>query len=240
MKFLLLAARNPGDDALEHEQLAFGEILEIGGEALRPWDLLQGPPSFDLVAEHDCVLVGGAGEYGIGDAGEHPWLARFIDFCGELVARGSPTFASCFGFQAMVAAAGGAVKQDVARAEIGTFEVTLTDAGRADPLFGPLGPRFYAQFGHKDRALGVPSGLVNLASSARCAFGAFTVPDKPIYATQFHPELSMERNRDRYFRYVRNYVRPEMPDTAEQMLASFRETPEASSLLRRYMEEMLE
>ena len=35
MKFLLLAARNPGDDALEHEQLAFGEILEIGGEALR-------------------------------------------------------------------------------------------------------------------------------------------------------------------------------------------------------------
>ena len=31
MKFLLLAARNPGDDALEHEQLAFGEILEIGG-----------------------------------------------------------------------------------------------------------------------------------------------------------------------------------------------------------------
>ncbi len=191
------------------------------------------------MAEHDCVLVGGAGEYGIGDAGEHPWLARFIDFCGELAARGSPTFASCFGFQAMVAAAGGAVKPDVARAEIGTFEVTLTDAGGADPLFGPLGPRFYAQFGHKDRALGVPSGLVNLASSARCAFQAFTVQDKPIYATQFHPELSMERNRDRYFRYVRNYVRPEMPDTAEQMLASFRETPEASSLLRRYVEEVI-
>ncbi len=239
MKFLLLQARNPGDDAGEHERLAFREILEIGGAALRSWDLLAGPPPFDLVAEHDCVLVGGAGEYGIGDAGEHPWLARFIDFCGELAARGSPTFASCFGFQAMVAAAGGAVKQDVARAEIGTFEVTLTDAGRADPLFGPLGPRFYAQFGHKDRALGVPSGLVNLASSARCAFQAFTVPDKPIYATQFHPELSMERNRERFHRYIQNYVRPEMPDTAEQMLASFRETTEASSLLRRYVEAML-
>ena len=38
---------------------------------------------------------------------------------------------------------------------------------------------------------------------------------------------------------VRNYVRPEMPDTAEQMLASFRETTKASSLLRRYVESML-
>ncbi len=85
----------------------------------------------------------------------------------------------------------------------------------------------------------MPSGLVNLASSERCAFQALTVPDKPVYATQFHPELSMERNRDRFHRYIQNYVRPEMPDTAEQMLASFRGTPQASSLLRRYVQEML-
>ncbi len=42
MKFLLLAARNPGDNALDHEQLAFGEILEIGGEALRSWESRRG------------------------------------------------------------------------------------------------------------------------------------------------------------------------------------------------------
>ncbi len=239
VKFLLLQARNPGDEALEHEQLAFREILEVDGDAVRPWDLLQGPPSFDLVAEHDCVLVGGAGEYGMEGAGKHPWLARFIDFCGELAARGMPTFASCFGFQAMVAAAGGAVKPDIGRAEIGTFEVTLTEAGRNDPLLGPVGPRFFAQFGHKDHAQAVPSGLINLASSERCAFQALTVPDKPVYATQFHPELSMERNRERFYRYIKNYVRPEMPDTAEQMLASFRGTPQASSLVRRYVQEML-
>ena len=64
--------------------------------------------------------------------------------------------------------------------------------------------------------------------------------DHPFFlGTQFHPELSMERNRERFHRYIQNYVRPEMPDTAQQMLASFRETPQASSLLRRYVQEML-
>jgi GMP synthase (glutamine-hydrolysing) len=239
MRFLLLQARNPGDEALEHEQVAFREILEIDPEALRSWDLLQGPPSFDLVAEHDCVLVGGAGEYGMGDAGKHPWLAAFIDFCAELAARGVPTFASCFGFQTIVVAAGGRVEPDIANAELGTFELTLTDAGCRDPLFGQLAPGFYAQFGHKDHAVEVPSGLLNLARTERCAFQALRVPDKPIYATQFHPELSMERNRERFFCYQARYVRPDLPETPEQVLASFRETPEATSLLRRYVEAVI-
>ena len=42
-------------------------------------------------------MVGGAGEFSIADAASQPWLARFIDFCGELAARRIPTFASCFG-----------------------------------------------------------------------------------------------------------------------------------------------
>ena len=142
MKVLLLQARNPHDDALEHEQLAFRETLGLDEVGLCVWDLLGGPPPFDKVASCDCVMVGGAGEFGIADAARMPWLARFIDFCGELAARRVPTFASCFGFQAMVAAAGGRIETDTTRAELGTFEVTLTEAGRRDPLFGPLGPRF--------------------------------------------------------------------------------------------------
>ncbi len=44
MRFLLLQARNPGDEALEHEQLAFREILEVDGDVVRPWDLGLGTP----------------------------------------------------------------------------------------------------------------------------------------------------------------------------------------------------
>ncbi len=239
MTFRLLQARNPGDAALLHEQSAFRESLGADAEALRSWDLLQGPPPFDVVQESDCVLVGGAGEYGMPDAKDHPWLAQFIDFCGRLAAEGIPTLASCFGFQALVVAAGGQVTTDTSRAEIGTFQVTLTEAGRSDPLFGPLAPGFFAQFGHKDHALGIPSGMVNLACSERCSFQALVVAGKPIYATQFHPELSMAHNRERFFRYMESYARPEMPDTPQQVLASFRETPQASSLMRRFVEEIL-
>ncbi len=148
MTVLLLQARNPGDAVLEHEQSAFRESLGVYAESLRSWDLLKGPPPFDVVQESDCVLVGGAGEYGMPDAKDHPWLAQFIDFCGRLAAEGIPTLASCFGFQALVVAAGGQVTTDTSREEIVTFQVTLTEAGLSDPLFVPLAPGLFAQFGH--------------------------------------------------------------------------------------------
>ena len=88
MKFLLLQARNPGDEAAPHEQVSFRDVLGIRDEELTPWDLLSGTPPADVVDAHGCVLVGGSGEYGVNDAGTHPWLKAFIDFCGTLADRG--------------------------------------------------------------------------------------------------------------------------------------------------------
>ena len=58
-----------------------------------------------------CVLVGGAGEFSVLQAGELPWLRGFIDFMGWLAERGFPTFASCFGFLALVVRKGVAQKE---------------------------------------------------------------------------------------------------------------------------------
>ena len=107
-------------------------------------------------------------------------------------------------------------------------------------MFGGLAPGFLAQFGHKDHALEMPAGMVNLGGSQRCAFQALVVTGKPVYATQFHPELSMARNLERFNRYIPHYTRPDLPDSPQQMLASFRETRQASSLLRRFVEGFLE
>ncbi len=49
----------------------------------------------------------------------------------------------------------------------------------------------------------------------------------------------MAHNRERFFRYVDSYAGTEMPDTPQQVLASFRETPKASSLMRRFVKEIL-
>jgi GMP synthase (glutamine-hydrolysing) len=235
VRFLLLQARAPGDAALQQERLAFAETLGDVAD-LEFWDLLGGPPPLDVVDGCDAVLAGGSGEFGVGDAAEVRWLAQFIDFSAELAGRSTPAFFSCFGFQALVVAAGGRVETDRSRAEAGTFYVRLTEAGERDRLFGLLAPGFYVQLGHKDHAVEIPSGLVHLASSDRSPHQALAVEGKRIYATQFHPELSMARNRERFDTYRDHYERPDLPDTPEAILASFRETPESSSLLRSFAE----
>ncbi len=239
MKLLLLQARNPGDPAGPHELEAFREVLATPEDALRPWDLLTGPPPADVLAEVDVVLVGGSGEYGVGDVAEHPWLRQFVDLMGELSAAGKPTFASCFGFQALVLAGGGEVVTDKRRAEVGTFELHVTEAGREDALFRDLAPRFLAQLGHKDHATRLPAGTVHLAGSERSPYQALKVEGKPIYATQFHPELSMKRNRERFLRYLEAYSDPDMVDPPDKVLAAYRESEGATDLLRRYLTEIL-
>ena len=239
LKFLLLQARNPGDAAQPHELAAFRDALNLPGITIEPYDLLQGRPPRSLIEAHDCVLVGGSGDFGMGDAKDHAWLREFIDLCGDLASDGSPMFASCFGYQALVVAGGGRVETDKSRAEVGTFSIELTEAGHEDPLFGPLAPGFPAQFGHKDHALDVPAGMTNLARSERCPHQALRVEGKPIYATQFHPELSMEQNRERFLNYLEGYSQPDMVDTPEQVLARYVPTLEATSLLEAYARKVL-
>lgn len=239
MDFLLLQARNPGDAAQPHELAAFRAALNLPGIKIEPYDLLLGRPPQSLLERYDCVLVGGSGDFGMGDATRHAWLRAFVDLCGDLASDGIPMFASCFGFQALVVAAGGRVETDKTRAEVGTFHIELTPEGLDDPLFGPLAPGFPAQFGHKDHALDVPQGMTNLARSERCPHQALRVDGKPIYATQFHPELSMEQNRERFLNYLEAYSQPDMVDTPDEVLARYVPTLEATSLLEAFARQVL-
>lgn len=239
MKFLLLQARNPDDSAGPHELAAFQDEMRLGQDQLLPYDLLQGRPPSSLLDEVDCVLVGGSGEFGVGDVGAYPWLAEFIDFMGELAHRKFPTFASCFGFQALVVAGGGEVVTDKSRAEVGTFMLYTTEEGSQDPLFRDVVPEFHAQLGHKDHATRLPAGAVHLARSERSPFQALRIEGAPIYATQFHPELSMERNRERFVRYLEAYSDPEMVDPPEKVFAAYRDSSKASALLNAYIDRVL-
>ena len=62
-----------------------------------------------------------------------PWLDRALDSLRLVYDFRKPTFASCWGFQAMARALGGKVVKDLDRAEIGTHSLYLTEAGLADP-----------------------------------------------------------------------------------------------------------
>ena len=114
----------------------------------------------------------------------------------------------------------------------------LTPAGERDPVFGPLGPGFPAQIGHEDIVTELPAGAVLLASSETVENEAFCFLGRPIYATQFHPELDRAGLIARIARYP-----VYLPLTGASTIEEFRdrtpETPEAESLLPRFLAEVL-
>ncbi len=233
-RFLLLQARKPEDVVRREEWEAFVSKSGLPAENIVPYDLLQGPPAWSLVRTFDGLFVGGSGEFNISDR-SLPHLEATLTFMGEVADRGFPTFASCFGFQLLVQALGGRIIRDEANAEVGTFRVCLTQAGRQDPLFSQLPECFDAQLGHKERADRWPAGLLNLAYSDRSPYQALRVPERPIWATQFHPELDHETNLLRFRRYEAIYKRAFGEEGYREMLARFRPSPHTEGLLRAFL-----
>jgi GMP synthase (glutamine-hydrolysing) len=234
LKILLLQARNHGDLAKTEERQSFAERAGLDLEQIVPHDLLSGPPTLRQVLQHDAMMVGGSGDYYV-SKGNLPGFQQVLDLLQEVVARGHPTFASCFGFQLMAKALGGEIIFDPATMEVGTYELTLTEAGQQDELLGRLPPQFMAQLGRKDRASRIPAGYLHLASSERAPFQAFRIPGQPIWATQFHPELTGEDNRLRFDRYRQGYGSV-MSEAEQQLtLSRFRESPETETLIARFL-----
>ena len=199
-----------------------------------PHNLCDSTPSLADIRRHDALMIGGSGDFNVSER-NLPGFERYLDLLREVVDSGHPTFASCFGFQTIVQALGGEIVRDTANTEVGTYTLTLTETGRADELFGGLPERFAGQMGHKERARSMPAGLPNLASTSRARYQSLRIPGKPIWATQFHPELDHETNRERFFCYAKNYA-AEMRDRKEEVLARFSESPESSALLTGFLD----
>ncbi len=235
--FLLFQARDPGDPMLEQERRCFARTIGVDESEIDTHNVALRPPSSDSVHRHRALLIGGSGDYLVSKRN----LPRFDDLLAvfrDIAETGFPTFASCFGFQILVEALGGRVVLDTENAEVGTYEMRLTAEGEADPLVGILPPRFLAQQGHKDRAERLPPEAIHLASSRRSPFQAFRLRGKPVWATQFHPELTFEDNRARFESYRANY-RDHLDladDGGEQV--SFVDSPEPARLLPEFVRQL--
>ncbi len=234
-KFLLLQARRAHDPARYEERVSFATRLNLPLEAIVPHDLLQGPPSLQQVRQYKAVLIGGAGEFDVSKR-NLPHFEVTLQRLREMVDLGGPMFASCFGFQLLVQALGGNIINDPERVEIGTFQVHLTPAAHEDELFQVLPDVFWAQLGHKERAQTMPPGVVTLAYSDKVAHEAMRIPGKPIWATQFHPELVLEDHLVRFRRYLNIYAKLFTEEQIEEMLAQFRPSPETEKLLPRFLD----
>jgi GMP synthase (glutamine-hydrolysing) len=228
-----MQARHAEDPSRVDEQRSFARRLGVEEEALVSCNILSEPLELERLADVDALLVGGAGEYSV--VAPQPPVEAMIRFLARVAERGFPTFASCFGFQALVVGLGGDVVHDEEHAEVGTYEVERTEASDGDSLFGPLPTRFMAQMGHKDRANVLPGGVTCLACNENAPFQALKVDGAPIYATQFHPELTSEDNIGRFRRYFGQYAVLFGAEETQRRMDSHRPSPEANALLSRFV-----
>src|SRR4051812_14694954 len=247
LRYLLLQTRNPGDPMAAQEIRCFARALDCEISAIGVTDLIGSAPSAAKLAQADMLLLGGSGHFSVAtraiDAAElnrpdSPWLDRTLDTLREIHQLATPTFASCWGFQAMARAMGGECVNDVLNAEVGTVELQLTDAGVADPIFGTLPRQFIGQAGHEDRVVRLPPNAQLLASSPRVSEQAFRFIGRPIYCTQFHPELDRAAMLERVIAYP-EYIARIARISFDEFVRNVRETPEANSLLRRFVSHYL-
>ena len=236
LSYLLLQIRDVDDPIRSGEVDSFAQTLGCDVGRIACGDLLERPPSLAVVRRHDVVFIGGSGRYSA--TSDEPWLHRTLDFLRDLFESRTAIFASCWGFQAISRALGGTVVRDSLHAELGTRSVSLTTAGRNDPVFGSLDAEFLAQMGHEDSVTILPEKATLLAVSDR-ANQAIGFADRPVYATQFHSEL----NRDGLLERVRtypDYIQKITGETFDEFDRRCQDTPAAYLLMRRFVEHIFD
>ena len=231
LRFLLLQIRD-SDDPIRHQEVGcFAKALGCESEQIVPFDLLNSFPTQDQLEPFDAVLVGGSGNYSA--ASESTWLDSTLEGFRSLVQQRKPTFASCWGFQAIARALGGTCIHDPPHAELGTITLQLSEAGCCDQVFGDLDNPFLGIAGHEDHVITLPPDAQLLASSQLVKNQAFKVADAPVYCTQFHPELDLQTFIDRVAAYPQ-YVERIAGTTIEELAQNCHDTPNTRKLLPRF------
>jgi GMP synthase (glutamine-hydrolysing) len=230
---LLVALRDPDDPMLAHERMCFAERSGLPLEQVHVHPMVHGRPDRAKLQSYDVLFFGGSGAYSVLD--NVPWIHDGLAVLQEVVDLGKKSWASCFGFQGLSLAMGGTVIHDDDLTEMGATQLTLTPAGRADPILSVLPEPFWAEEGHHDHVIDLPNGVTLLATGSKVRNQAFKVNGIPFYASQFHPELTVQRTLDRFIHYRDHYIE-EDADAVFAMLAAGQDTPEVGQLLRRLVE----
>ena len=230
-RVLLLQVRSH-PEAERQEQLCFLDRLAISPENLVCRNLVPAPAlAWRDVAGADAVIIGGAGSHSV--TREYPFTGPLAEIVRRLVDEGRPLFGSCWGHQFVAWALGGRVEHAPERGEVGTFEVELTAAGAADPLFATFPRRFTAQLGHHDTVVELPPEAEELAFTGLCRNQALRIPGRPVYGTQFHSEMNVGHMRERLMMYRDAYL--PVADAEAEIDRILTPSPHADTILGRFL-----
>jgi GMP synthase (glutamine-hydrolysing) len=213
--FLLLSIRGE-DEAADDEYRAMMRFAGLDAKGIRRIRLTHESLGDLDLAEWSGIILGG-GPYNVSDAPETKSATQvrveseLLALLRRIVDDDFPFLGCCYGVGTLGTVIGATVDRTYPE-PVGGMTITVTAAGRDDPLFAEVPDVFDAYGGHKEAAAALPSLAVCLATSADCPVQAFRVRDN-VYATQFHPELDLEGIYTRINVYKdHGYFAPESAD----------------------------
>jgi len=162
----------------------YGEYLQEHRVSYRETRLFAGdtlPPLEQVTA---ALVLGGY--MGVADTDEFPFLVDLKAWLKTALDGGLPLLGICLGGQLLAEVAGGKVHSD-RRGEQGLQTVSLTAAGKKDPLFSGISSSFTVFEWHHD-SFEISADALLLASSSACPGQAFRFGNA--YGLQFHPEVN--------------------------------------------------
>jgi GMP synthase (glutamine-hydrolysing) len=136
------------------------------------------------VEGYDGLIVLG-GPMSAWDDANHPHLAGEVRAIEAAVASGTPVLGICLGAQLLARALGASVRPAPAK-EIGWYDVSLTEAGRSDPVLRAFSATERVFQWHGD-TFDLPADATHLAHGSLCANQAFRYGESA-YGLQFHLE----------------------------------------------------
>lgn len=235
MPALAYLCARPQVDAADAEYESFRTAMGLEPHELDRVDLVTAALPDDAFTRWRGFAVGGS-PFNVTDDEKSAAQIRLetsLTRVAETAAAGGTTaLFTCFGIGVATRLLGGEVTRQHPEAT-GPTLVHLTDAGRADPLFGGLGDGFEALTAHKEGSGAPPPGAVLLATNDACPVQAYRVGDR-LYATQFHPEptaaafvarMTIYRNAGYFdaaeFDAIAERVRAASLDAPQRMLRAF-------------------
>jgi GMP synthase-like glutamine amidotransferase len=158
----------------------FRQALEVRGYSVKTILV----PSEGLPQDPGDFLLIMGGPMSVNDS--DPWIAEELHFVKAAMNNGIPVLGVCFGSQLLAKALGGSVAPGPCF-EIGMVPVTLTDEGKADPVFRQW-PSMFQVFQWHGEGLALPQETKPLIASSDFPIQAFRARER-CYGLLFHPEM---------------------------------------------------